>query len=137
MPRLTVISTVAFCEVDDSLNPDSTNPVQNGVVTAKLSELESGTLFNNEVIENEDGTVTVQLKSKSAVITDFTIPAGGGGGGDAAGTKIVLNASLSASTIKDGGSAILTWSYDHQFTGEEAGQSTGQKATVESARQGG
>ena len=123
--------TINETEVDDSLNPDSTNPVQNGVVTAKLSELESGTLFNNEVIENEDGTVTVQLKSKSAVITDFTIPAGGGGGGDAAGTKIVLNASLSASTIKDGGSAILTWSYDHQFTGEEAGQSTGQKATVE------
>lgn len=118
-------------EVDDSLNPDSTNPVQNGVVAAKFSEVESGTLFNSEVIENEDGTVTVQLSSKSAVITDFTIPAGGGGSGEAAGTKIVLNASLSASTIKEGGSALLTWSYDHQFTGEEAGQSTGQKATVE------
>lgn len=123
--------TIDEVEVDDSLNASSTNPVQNGVVTAKLSELESGTLFNNEVIENEDGTVTVQLKSKSSVITEFNIPAGGGGGGESAGTKIVLNASLSASTIKEGGSAILTWSYDHQFTGEEAGTSTGQKATVE------
>lgn len=118
-------------EIDDSLDPASTNPVQNGVVAGKLSELESGTLFGSEVIENDDGTVTVQLSSKSAVITDFTIPAGGGGGGESAGTKIVLNASLSASTIKEGGSAMLTWSYDHQFTGEEAGQSTGQKATVE------
>lgn len=118
-------------EIDDSLDPASTNPVQNGVVAGKLSELESGTLFGSEVIENDDGTVTVQLSSKSAVITDFTIPAGGGGGGESAGTKIVLNASLSATTIKEGGSAMLTWSYDHQFTGEEAGQSTGQKATVE------
>ncbi len=118
-------------EIDDSLDPASTNPVQNGVVAGKLSELESGTLFGSEVIENDDGTVTVQLSSKSSVITDFTIPAGGGGGGESAGTKIVLNASLSASTIKEGGSAMLTWSYDHQFTGEEAGQSTGQKATVE------
>ena len=89
--------TIDEVEVDDSLNASSTNPVQNGVVTAKLSELESGTLFNNEVIENEDGTVTVQLKSKSSVITEFNIPAGGGGGGESAGTKIVLNASLSAS----------------------------------------
>ena len=118
-------------EIDDSLDPASTNPVQNGVVAGKLSELESGTLFGSEVIENDDGTVTVQLSSKSSVITDFTIPAGGGGGGESAGTKIVLNALLSASTIKEGGSAMLTWSYDHQFTGEEAGQSTGQKATVE------
>lgn len=118
-------------EIDDSLDPASTNPVQNGVVAGKLSELESGTLFGSEVIENDDGTVTVQLSSKSSVITDFTIPAGGGGGGESAGTKIVLSASLSASTIKEGGSAMLTWSYDHQFTGEEAGQSTGQKATVE------
>ncbi len=118
-------------EIDDSLDPASTNPVQNGVVAGKLSELESGTLFGSEVIENDDGTVTVQLSSKSSVITDFTIPAGGGGGGESAGTKIVLNASLSATTIKEGGSAMLTWSYDHQFTGEEAGQSTGQKATVE------
>ena len=123
--------TIDKVEVDDSLNPESTNPVQNGVVAAKFSEVESGTLFNSEVIENEDGTVTVQLSSKSAVITDFTIPAGRGGSGEAAGTKIVLNASLSASTIKEGGSALLTWSYDHQFTGEESGQSTGQKATVE------
>ncbi len=118
-------------EIDDSLDPASTNPVQNGVVAGKLSELESGTLFGSEVIENDDGTVTVQLSSKSSVITDFTLPAGGGGGGESAGTKIVLSASLSASTIKEGGSAMLTWSYDHQFTGEEAGQSTGQKATVE------
>ncbi len=123
--------TIDEVEVDDSLNPDSTNPVQNGVVAAKFSELESGTLFGSEVIENGDGTVTVQLTGKSAVITDFTIPAGGGGGGESAGTRIVLNASLSATTIKEGGSALLTWSYDHQFTGEEAGQSTGQKATVE------
>lgn len=119
-------------EVDASLDPASTNPVQNAAVSAKLSELEAGTLFGSEVVENDDSTVTVQLKSKSAVITEFTVPAGGGGGGETAGTKIVLTASVDATTIKEGGQARLTWSYDHQFTGgDDAGQSTGQKAAVE------
>lgn len=68
-------------EVDDSFDPDGTNPVQNRVITQKVTELESGTLFGSDVVENDDGTVTVQLSGKSSVITEFTIPAGGGGGG--------------------------------------------------------
>ena len=57
-----------------------------------MTELESGTLFGSDVVENDDGTVTVQLSGKSSVITEFTIPAGGGGGGgdESTATKIVL-----------------------------------------------
>ena len=79
-------------EVDDSFDPDGTNPVQNRVITQKVTELESGTLFGSDVVENDDGTVTVQLSGKSSVITEFTIPAGGGGGGgdESTATKIVL-----------------------------------------------
>lgn len=120
-------------EVDESLDADSTNPVQNAAVAAKVAELESGTLFDSEVVENDDNTVTVQLRSKSATITEFTIPAGGGGGGDddSSATKIVLGASLDATTIKEGGTAVLTWTYDHQYSGgDEKGESTGTKATI-------
>ena len=118
--------------VDESLDTDSTNPVQNKVVAGKVAELEAGTLFDSEVIENDDSTVTVQLKSKSAVITEFTLPAGGGGGGESATTKILLGASVDKPTVKLGDSVKLTFAYDHQNAGgDEAGTSTGQKATID------
>ncbi len=118
--------------VDESLDTESTNPVQNKVVAGKVAELEAGTLFDNEVIENDDKTVTVKLKSKSAVITEFTLPAGGGGGGESAATKIVLGASVDKPTVKLGDSVKLTFAYDHQNAGgDEAGTSTGQKATID------
>ncbi len=125
--------TIDKVEVDDSLDPDSTNPVQNGAVAAKVAELESGTLFGSDVVENDDGTVTVQLSGKSSVITEFTIPAGGGGGGDdTSTTKIVLSAALDKKTIKEGDPVLLTWIYDHQYSGgDDKGQSTGQKAAVQ------
>lgn len=119
-------------EVDETLNLDSTNPVQNAAVTAKLKEVDAGTLFGSEVTENDDNTVTVSLKSKTATITEFTIPAGGGGGGETgSATKIVLSSSVDNPIIKEGGSSILTYTYDHQYTGgDEAGQSTGQRANI-------
>ena len=125
--------TVDRVETDSSLDPDSDRPIQNGVVAAKVAELESGTLFGSEVEENDDNTVTVKLNSKSGTITEFTIPAGGGGGGgdDSSATKIVLSASLDKTTVKEGGNARLMWSYDHQYSGgDDKGQTTGQKATV-------
>lgn len=119
-------------EVDESLNIDSTNPIQNAAVTAKFNEVETGTLFGSEVTENDDNTVTVSLKSKSATITEFTIPAGGGGGGETgSATKIVLSSSVDNSIIKEGGNSVLTYTYDHQYSGgDEAGQSTGQRANI-------
>ena len=119
-------------EVDDSLDPDGTNPVQNRVITQKVTELEAGTLFGSDVIENDDGTVTVQLSGKSSVITEFTIPAGGGSGSDdSAATKIVLGVTFDKKTLKEGDSAVMAWTYDHQYSGgDDKGMSTGQKATV-------
>lgn len=38
---------------------------------------------------------------------------------------------MDATTIKEGGTAILIWTYDHQYSGgDEKGESTGTKATV-------
>lgn len=119
-------------QIDESLDLNSTNPVQNAAITAKLNEVDAGTLFGSDVTENDDNTVTVSLKSKSATITEFTIPAGGGGGGETGSTtKIVLSSSVDNAIIKEGGSSVLTYTYDHQYSGgDEAGQSTGQRANI-------
>ena len=126
--------TVDEVTVDASLDAQSTNPVENRAVAGKFSEIESATLFDSDVEEGDDGTQTVTLKNKSgAAITQFTLAAGGGGGGgDTQATKIVLGASVNQGIIKEGGNCVLTWNYDHQYTsGDDAGQTTGQKATVE------
>ena len=129
-----VAITISETEVDESLNASSTNPVQNAAVTAKLMEIEASTVLGMNAEVSEDGSsVRLALTNKSgAEIAAADIPAGsGGGGGDASTTKIVLDAAVSKTIIKEGDSAMLTWTYDHQYSsGEEKGTSTGQKATV-------
>ena len=128
--------TVNEVEVDSSLDPTSTNPVQNNVVAGKFSEVEAGTVFSMDAdLSDDETTVTLSLKNRSgAEIASVDIPAGsgGGGGGETSTAKIVLGASVSQPIIKEGGACMLTWSYDHQYVGgDDAGQTTGQKATVE------
>ena len=127
--------TINETEVDESLNANSTNPVQNAAVAAKLQELEANTLFGGSVeVSDDESSVRVTLTNKSgAEIVGLDIPAGsgGGGGGETSTTKIVLTAEADKSIIKEGDSAMLTWTYDHQYSsGDEKGSSTGQKATV-------
>lgn len=127
--------TIDKVEVDESLDADSTNPVQNAAVAAKLSELEANTIFGADAeLSDDESTVRLTLTNKSgAEVVAVDLPAGGGsGGGDTSTTRIVLGASVDNPTVKEGGSVKLTWSYDHQYTaGDEKGESTGQKATVQ------
>lgn len=127
--------TIKETEVDESLDANSTNPVQNSAVTAKLNEVEANTIFGgNAELSEDESTVHLTLTNKSgAEVVGLDIPAGkGGGGGETSTTKIVLGASVNNSVIKEGGSAQLTYSYDHQYSsGDEKGTSTGQKATIE------
>ena len=129
-----VAITISETEVDESLNASSTNPVQNAAVAAKLMEIEASTVLGMNAELSDDGSsVRLALTNKSgAEIASADIPAGsGGGGGDASTTKIVLDAAASKTIIKEGDSAMLTWTYDHQYSsGDEKGTSTGQKATV-------
>ena len=121
-------------EVDETLDASSTNPVQNSTVTAKFNEVDASTVFDMSAeVSDDESTVRLALKNKSgAEIAAVDIPAGsGGGGGDASTTKIVLNASVDNPIIKEGGSAKLTYTFDHQYSsGDDKGVSTGQKATV-------
>ena len=130
-----VAITINETEVDESLNANSTNPVQNAAVAAKLQEIEASTVLGMSAEVSDDGSsVRLALTNKSgAEIASADIPAGtGGGGGDASTTKIVLTAEADKTIIKKGDSVMLTWTYDHQYSsGDEKGTSTGQKATVE------
>ena len=127
--------TINETEVDESLNANSTNPVQNAAVAAKLQEIEASTVLGMNAELSDDGSsVRLALTNKSgAEIASADIPAGtGGGGGETSTTKIVLTAAVDKAIIKEGDSAMLTWTYDHQYSsGDEKGTSTGQKATVE------
>ena len=127
--------TVKETEVDESLDASSTNPVQNSAVTAKLNEVEANTIFGaNAELSEDESTVRLTMTNKSGaevVAVDLPAGSGGSGGGDASTTKIVLGASMDNVIIKEGGSARLTYTYDHQYSsGDEKGESTGQKATI-------
>ena len=126
--------TINETEVDESLNTNSTNPVQNAAVAAKFAEVEANTIFGGSAeLSDDESTVRVTLTNKSgAEVVGLDIPAGkGGGGGETSTTKIVLTAETDKSVIKEGDKATLTWFYDHQYSsGDEKGTSTGQKATV-------
>lgn len=131
-----VALTVQEATVDPSLDTTSTNPVQNAAVAAKIGEIEAGTVFSMDAdLSQDESTVTLSLKNRSgAEIASVDIPAsgGGGGGGEGSATKIALSASVNHPVVKEGGDCLLTWTYDHQYTsGEDVGETTGQKATVE------
>ncbi len=123
-------------EVDETLDAESTNPVQNSAVTQKLAEVEASTVFGASTELSDDETsLRLSLTNKSGaeiVGVDLPIGSGGGGGGDASTTKVVLNASVNNPIVKEGGNVRLSYTYDHQYSsGDDAGQTTGQKATVE------
>lgn len=124
--------TINETEVDESLNTNSTNPVQNAAVSVKLAEVEANTIFGGSAeLSDDESTVRVTLTNKSgAEVVGLDIPAGkGGGGGDTSTTKIVLTAETDKAVIMEGDKATLTWFYDHQYSsGDEKGASTGQKA---------
>ncbi|WP_232227276.1 hypothetical protein [Hoylesella shahii] len=123
--------TIDNIDVDESLDADSSNPVQNKAVATKLSEVEAGTVFGMTAELSDDAnTVRLALTNKSGTeIASADIPAGGGGGGgDSSATKIVLTAGVDKTTIKEGDVVKLTYTYDHRNTD---GESTGQKAAIQ------
>ena len=97
-------------EVDETLSLDSTNPVENKVVTARFNEVDASTLFNvNAEVSEDETSVRLSFQNKS-------------------GAEITA---VDNTIIKEGGNARLTYTYDHQYTtGDEKGESTGQKADI-------
>lgn len=126
---------VEIPQTDESLDKASTNAIQNAPVAAKFEEVEASTVFSlDSEVDEENNTVKLSIKNKSGAeiaSTEFQGGTGGGGGESGTSTKIVLNASVNNTIIKEGGSSLLTYFYDHQYTsGDDKGTSTGQKASI-------
>lgn len=119
--------TVDVPEVDTSLDEESTNAIQNGVVATKLKELEAHTLGSIEVVPDGDDNYLYAYDTKGEAIgTPAKLPAGGGGGTSSA-SRILVTAKVAPELVKEGGSALLTWTYDHV---NAEGESDGVNATV-------
>lgn len=99
--------------VDESLDNESTNPVQNKVVTAKVNEISDAAIGGVEVIESDDKNTLNILNKKGGIIASTEFSGGGGGGGTSTASRIVLTAVLDKAQVKEGGSAQLTYSYNH------------------------
>lgn len=115
--------------VDASLDPESSNPVQNSAIAGALNEVQDKTLASVEVDTNDEGTVnTMSFYNKNGgKIASVDFAAGGGGGGESTVSKIKLQASINKTQVKEGGEAELTYTYDHL---NADGESDGVKANI-------
>lgn len=113
--------------VDESLDEESSNPVQNSAVTAKIKQLEDGSVGGVEVIEGDDKNTLNILGVTGNVIASAEFSGGGGGGGSSTASRIIITAALNNSQVKEGGNAMLTYSYNHV---NADGESDGIKANI-------
>lgn len=113
--------------VDESLDAESSNPVQNSAVTAKIRDLESKAVSGVEVVEEDDKNILTIYGTTGNVIASAEFTGGGGGGGGSTASRIVITASLDKAQVKEGGNAELTYSYNHV---NADGESDGIKADI-------
>lgn len=99
--------------VDESLDDESTNPVQNKVVTAKINEISDVAVGGVEVIEGDSKNTLNILNKIGGVIATTEFSGGGGGGGSSTASRIILTAAIDKAQVKEGGTAQLTYSYNH------------------------
>lgn len=116
-------------EVDTSLDRESTNAIANSVVATLMEDIENRTLSSFDYdIDSDDSVLKLTAYNKSGEpITTIDIPFLGGGSGESTASKIKLTATTDQSMVKEGGKAILTYSYDHV---NADGASDGIKANV-------
>lgn len=98
-------------QVDESLDAESTNPVQNAIITQKINEISDAAVGGVEVIPDGDKNTLNILNKQGGIIASAEFTGGGGGGGTA--SRIILTASMDKTQVKEGGKAKLTYSYNH------------------------
>lgn len=103
-------------EIDETLTPTGTNPVQGGAIYQAINNIEAGvSLELNSVEENgEVVAYSISLLDKDGEVMSTTETfSGGGGGGETAGTKVVLTKITTNPTVKLGDTVNLSYTYDH------------------------
>lgn len=113
-------------QVDESLDAESTNPVQNSIITQKINEIGDAAVGGVEVIpDGEKNTLNI-LNKQGGIIASAEFTGGGGGGGGAI-SRIILTAAMDKTQVKEGGKAELTYSYNHV---NSEGEPTGIKGDI-------
>lgn len=108
-----VAITIDQIQVDESLNAQSTNPVQNSVVTNRLNELDDKAIGGIEFVEDDGKTVCNVTNKYGTLIATGEFSGGGGGGGTSNASRIIISASVNKTKVKEGGNVLLTYHYDH------------------------
>ena len=124
-----VVIQIDVVQVDDTLNPGSSNAVAGGAVYAKFAELDLK--FGTSLLLNtiEDGVYSLSLlNSENEVLSTTETFSGGGGGGSTVNSKVVLTKITENPTIKLGDEVKLQYTYDQVDT--TTGTSTGNSATA-------
>lgn len=124
-----VAITVPTTEVDSSLTPGGTNPVEGAAIYQAIENVRTPTWNADVDNSSSDSESVVTLSTDDGhEVCSFAVPKGsGGGGGDTSSGKILVTASLNKTLMKLGDTLTLDWSYDHV---DDDGVSDGRDATV-------
>lgn len=122
---------VPTIQVDETITPGGTNPVQGKAIAAALANINPGKKLRLNTIENgNDKAFSISLLDENDEELSTTEQfSGGGGGGSVAATKIVLERITGSLTTKVGAEAKLQFRYDHIDTSTNS--STGTPALAE------
>jgi len=122
---------VPTIQVDETITPGGTNPVQGKAIAAALANINPGKKLRLNTIENgNDKAFSISLLDENDEELSTTEQfSGGGGGGSVAATKIVLERITGSLTTKVGAEAKLQFRYDHIDTSTNG--STGTPAVAE------
>lgn len=122
---------VPVVNVDETLDENSTNPVQNKALVTEFKKLAGkyGTALQlNEIVEGTDKAYSLSLLDESGEVLSTSDMFTGGGGSSIATTKIQLTRVTANLTAKSGDEVKLVYTFDHIDT--ESGATTGNTGHV-------
>ncbi|WP_313418838.1 hypothetical protein [Sphingobacterium multivorum] len=121
-------------EVEQTINPNSTNAVSSAAVAAEFAGLGAkygAALSLTTNGEDEDKTYAINLLDENGNILSTTDEfTGGGGGGEVSTTKIVLTKITENPTIKEGDEVVLRYYFDHRDTASDSSTGLSGDATI-------
>ena len=119
--------------VEQTLDPNSTNPVSSAAVAAEFDQL--GQKYGAALALNSSGdegakVYSLSLLDENGNIISTTEEFSGGGGGEVSTTRIQLTKLTENTTVKAGDEVDLTFQYDHVDTATESSTGLPGQATI-------
>ena len=117
--------------VDETVDPASTNPVQNKVIAAefdKISDTYPTKIRLNTIGDGDEKKYSMSLVTEKGEVLDTSEEFAGGGGGSVSTTKIVLTRITPNLTVKSGDEVKLSFKYDQIDTTTQ--ETTGNAAKI-------